>query len=226
MPMVTPLPTTTCVLINFEAETSSTPSGYFPDYGLTYRNQSGYTYGWDNDLVGDGRERGVDSDQVRDTLVIFDKHDTYGGATWTMRNPFSGNTSFTVGFGDPQHGASNADGATVNGISGVCSGTYSAGDYCDYSIHDDAESLSIFGRYATSGDLNIQYVSICGPPEPTAVPTLAPSMYCSIEVWSAGNYYGDYAYIYVNDIFTDSEPGAYDSGRGINFFEISPVNCT
>ena len=52
-------------------------------------------------------------------------------ALWTMRNPFSGTTNFTVGLGDPENEQMGFGdpGVTVNGISGVCSGTLSAGDY-------------------------------------------------------------------------------------------------
>lgn len=59
--------------INFEASSTSTPSGYSKDYGLGYDSGRGYGWTYSNgnaaDFTGSGRERSINSDKRYDTLM-------------------------------------------------------------------------------------------------------------------------------------------------------------
>ena len=73
------------VRINFQTPASITPSGFLADIGLTYRQQSnGLTYGWDQDLQSDARDRNAElsPNQSWDTLNHLQKS---GNRTWRMQ---------------------------------------------------------------------------------------------------------------------------------------------
>jgi hypothetical protein len=82
--------------VNFQTATAATPSGYVADSGQTYAARNGLTYGWSVDKTGRARERNVDPDKRRDTLVHFDTTDVL----WEIAVP-NGTYSYTIVCGDP-----------------------------------------------------------------------------------------------------------------------------
>jgi hypothetical protein len=82
--------------VNFQTATAATPSGYVADSGQTYAARNGLTYGWSVDKTGRARERNVDPDKRRDTLVHFDTTDVL----WEIAVP-NGTYRYTIVCGDP-----------------------------------------------------------------------------------------------------------------------------
>jgi N-acetylneuraminic acid mutarotase len=105
----------TDVKVNFQPEAAAVPSGYLRDYGQAYgvRNGadqgSGLSYGWIDpatgtplNLVGNGRERNLRTDQRHDTLMHMQYTGTSGVAAtgaWEIAVPNDAYT-VTVGVGD------------------------------------------------------------------------------------------------------------------------------
>ena len=85
------------VKINFQAPSSETPDGYLPDFGQIFGDQgNGYSYGWDQDIQGDSRERNTNLDQRYDTVVQMDEA---GPRTWEIELP-SGSYELFIACGD------------------------------------------------------------------------------------------------------------------------------
>ncbi|MEM8873741.1 MAG: PKD domain-containing protein [Planctomycetota bacterium] len=74
------------VKINFQPNWAPVPSGYEVDSGKTYGNRgNGYTYGWNADLQGQGRDRNANSRQYLDTLIDTGNANQY--QRWEMAVP-------------------------------------------------------------------------------------------------------------------------------------------
>jgi hypothetical protein len=85
------------VKVNFQRATTVTPDGYVADIGQTFGPRSnGLTYGWSVDKTRRARERGVNPDKRRDTLIHFDTTDV----RWEIEVP-NGTYSYTIVCGDP-----------------------------------------------------------------------------------------------------------------------------
>jgi hypothetical protein len=83
--------------VNFQRATTVTPDGYVADIGQTFGPRSnGLTYGWSVDKTRRARERGVNPDKRRDTLIHFDTPDV----RWEIQVP-NGTYSYTIVCGDP-----------------------------------------------------------------------------------------------------------------------------
>jgi hypothetical protein len=96
-PNPTPTSPPFSVKVNFQRATTVTPDGYVADIGQTFGSRSnGLTYGWSVDKTNRVRERGVDPDKRRDTLVHFDTPDV----RWEIEVP-NGTYSYTIVCGDP-----------------------------------------------------------------------------------------------------------------------------
>jgi N-acetylneuraminic acid mutarotase len=82
------------IAVNFQSQTAAVPTGYYRDFGESYGTRtgasqgSGLTYGWvapgtttPLSLVGNGRDRGVNSDQRYDTFMHMQYSGTAGVAS-------------------------------------------------------------------------------------------------------------------------------------------------
>lgn len=84
--------------INFQTATATVPAGYVADTGGTYAARNGLTYGWNSDVSAAARERNIDPDKRKDTLIhIFDT-----STIWEMAVP-NGTYTYTLVCGDPQY---------------------------------------------------------------------------------------------------------------------------
>ena len=95
--------------VNFEPQTSTTPTGYVKDYGLAYNSTT--KFGWETlagaplSLVGNARERNVAADKRLDTFVHMNYSGEIGVTTvgrWRYDLP-NGQYNVTVGVGDPSY---------------------------------------------------------------------------------------------------------------------------
>ncbi|MEY2405084.1 MAG: hypothetical protein QOD38_2635, partial [Acidimicrobiaceae bacterium] len=96
--------------VNFQAQSTTAPSGYLGDYGLPYDATRGY--GWIDptgaplSLVGNGRERGLLADKRLDTLMHMQLPSVSPGVhtpgAWKA-SVANGTYLVTVGVGDPSH---------------------------------------------------------------------------------------------------------------------------
>lgn len=97
------------VFVNFQPSGAATVPGYLVDGGSTYANRgNGQTYGWNVDHAGESRDRGVNADQLLDTLIHF-----ITAGTWEIALP-NGAYSVKVSVGD----AGNPSTYTLN-VEGV-----------------------------------------------------------------------------------------------------------
>lgn len=93
------------IYINFQLDTAPLPAGYLKDAGNIFGNRgNGYTYGWSSDHTDVSRDRGINNDQLLDTLVHF-----HNGATWEIAVP-DGAYAVTAVVGD----AGNTSTHTLN----------------------------------------------------------------------------------------------------------------
>ena len=89
------------VKINFQNSDSETPDGYLPDIGEIFGDRgNGYSYGWDQDIQGDARERNANSDQRYDTIVQFQEDGI--AKTWEIELP-NGSYELFVACGEPSY---------------------------------------------------------------------------------------------------------------------------
>jgi hypothetical protein len=82
------------IRINFQAPNADVPTGYVPDTGLTFATQDALSFGWNVDHTDVVRDRGVNSNQLLDTLCQF-----HEDATWELALP-NGKYSVFVSVGD------------------------------------------------------------------------------------------------------------------------------
>jgi hypothetical protein len=82
------------IKINFQPTGATIPAGYLPDYGEVFGDRgNGFSYGWDADIKGDARKRGVSFDQRYDTVVQMQE----GAArTWGIELPTGGYRVFVA----------------------------------------------------------------------------------------------------------------------------------
>jgi N-acetylneuraminic acid mutarotase len=85
--------------INFQTPSSTTPSGYLPDTGKSYRSQNGFSYGWKTDNSSKTRDRNASNspDQRYDTLNHFPT-----SQKWELAVP-TGYYSVHLVAGDPSY---------------------------------------------------------------------------------------------------------------------------
>ena len=113
-PLVSP------VLINFQPESTvaTVPTGWLKDTGAVYADRgNGQSYGWSCDLSADTRERGVSSDPLVDTNIIFDRSEICSNTFWSIAlDP--GTYQVEVGVGDVKYTWSTS-GCTVGSSEGA-----------------------------------------------------------------------------------------------------------
>jgi hypothetical protein len=81
------------IKINFQPSSAAVPAGYLPDFGQPFGDRgNGFSYGWDADITGDSRRRGMASDARYDTVVQMQE----GGAAhvWEIELPTGAYTVF------------------------------------------------------------------------------------------------------------------------------------
>jgi glucose/arabinose dehydrogenase len=84
------------IRINYQLAGAATPSGYLADTGLLFGDRGGgRSYGWNVDTTDVCRDRGVNSNQLLDTLCHF-----HSGAAWELALP-NGTYNVLVSIGDP-----------------------------------------------------------------------------------------------------------------------------
>ncbi len=82
------------IRINFQLAGAPTPSGYVPDTGLTFRAQSGLSFGWNTNHADVTRDRDLNANQLLDTLSHI-----HAGGTWELALP-SGTYDVLASIGD------------------------------------------------------------------------------------------------------------------------------
>ena len=81
--------------VNFQPGAQPTPAGYSMDSGAIY--DEGRGYGWDVDISGNTRDRGINADQRLDTIIYAAPSNEY---TWTLDVP-NGDYFVEISAGDP-----------------------------------------------------------------------------------------------------------------------------
>jgi len=82
------------VKINFQPSSAQIPAGYLADFGDVFGDRgNGYSYGWDMDIRGASRKRGVSFDQRYDTVVQMQEG---APATWEIALPTGGYKVFVA----------------------------------------------------------------------------------------------------------------------------------
>ncbi len=98
------------IRINFQPAAAPTVSGYLVDAGSAFGNRSnGQSYGWNVDHSDVTRDRGVNANQLLDTLCHF-----HAGGTWELALP-NGTYNVLVSVGDPSFASTHtliAEGVT------------------------------------------------------------------------------------------------------------------
>ena len=83
------------IRINFQPLGAAVPRGYVPDTGLTFAAQDGLSFGWNAAHTDVTRDRGINSNQLLDTLCHF-----HEGAVWELALP-NGTYNVLASVGDP-----------------------------------------------------------------------------------------------------------------------------
>lgn len=87
--------------INFETLTTITPTGYLKDAGNIYADRgNGYTYGWNQSITGNARERNVDPIKTFDTFMQMQYNIGYN--YWEIALP-EGLYKVSIVAGDPNY---------------------------------------------------------------------------------------------------------------------------
>ncbi len=82
------------VKINFQPSTAAIPKGYLADFGEIFADRgNGFSYGWDMDITGAARKRGVSFDGRYDTVVQMQES---GARTWEIELPTGGYKVFVA----------------------------------------------------------------------------------------------------------------------------------
>jgi hypothetical protein len=96
------------IYVNFQPSGATPVANYLVDGGATYASRNGQTYGWNADHSGLSRDRGVNTDQLLDTLIHFQLN-----GFWEIAVP-NGPYQVKVSIGD----AGNSSTHTIN-VEGV-----------------------------------------------------------------------------------------------------------
>jgi len=83
------------IRINFQLSGAPVPEGYVPDTGLTFGARNDLNFGWNFDHSDVTRDRGVNANQLLDTLCQF-----HEGGIWELALP-NGTYSVLASVGDP-----------------------------------------------------------------------------------------------------------------------------
>jgi glucose/arabinose dehydrogenase len=97
------------IRINFQPREVPTPAGYLADTGLVFGTRSGLSFGWNVSHTDVTRDRGVNANQLLDSLCHF-----HGGASWELALP-SGTYNVLASIGDPSFASTYT--LTVEGVS-------------------------------------------------------------------------------------------------------------
>jgi beta-galactosidase len=89
------------IQINFQPVTAKTPSGYLADNGAVFGDRcNGYTYGWNEDITLDARERTSTSNQFFNTFIHMQKNSISKYWEIALAN---GTYLVSIGCGDPDY---------------------------------------------------------------------------------------------------------------------------
>jgi beta-galactosidase len=95
--IITPAPAP--IQINFETLNTVTPTGYMKDAGNSYGDRgNGYTYGWNQSITSNGRERNTNPMKIYDTFIHMQLNNGYN--FWEIELP-EGHYKVSIGAGDP-----------------------------------------------------------------------------------------------------------------------------
>jgi hypothetical protein len=83
------------IRINFQPSSAAVPAGYVADTGLTFAAHDALSFGWNVDHTDVTRARGVNSNQLLDTLCQF-----HEGGMWELALP-NGTYGVRISIGDP-----------------------------------------------------------------------------------------------------------------------------
>ena len=87
------------IQVNFEMTATTTPSGYLKDAGNIYGNRNnGYSYGWNQAITANARERKVESPKTFDTFMHMQLNNGYN--FWEIALP-EGYYKVSIAAGDP-----------------------------------------------------------------------------------------------------------------------------
>lgn len=140
--------------VNFQPEASQVPDGYAPDWGAPFDAERGY--GWTHSLTSHTRERDLEPDQRKDTLIFV-------GATaesWEVVLP-DGDYQVHVSVGDARW-AQGPHVVTVEGASFFAGETTPAGQFLEatqlVTVRDGRLSVEVGGGPA--GFTTIDYIDV------------------------------------------------------------------
>ena len=165
------------VRINFQSQGSPLACGYAPDYGYEYGDRNRMRYGWNFDHSDVTRDRGIDSDQRRDTLSHF-----HHGGGWGIALPH-GDHVVTISIGDAQYPSTHS--LRVEGVEFWDEVPLRAGQFLTKTetIHVDDGILVLHQGWEPDKATRINYIEInavgtpegCSPlpgTDPTPIPTI------------------------------------------------------
>lgn len=195
-----PVTGTQVAAVNFQAQTTATPSGYSGDYGKAYDATRGF--GWEDassgaplSLVGNGRERNVASDKRLDTLMQMQLPAGSAGVTTPGRWELAvanGTYDVTVAVGDPSytnsHHVINAEGAKIVDFT-PATGTTSQTVTAKVSVTDGLLTLDATGGTNTKLDYVVVTTSDGTTPTPDTTPPTVDVVVSGTQDGS-GNYVG------------------------------------
>ncbi|MBN2183445.1 MAG: LamG domain-containing protein [Sedimentisphaerales bacterium] len=201
------------VKINFQDSESRTPEGYLPDIGEIFGDRGNdYSYGWDQDIQNDARERNANTDQRYDTVVQMQEGDP---RTWEIELP-DGSYELFIACGD----ASYDDQINTIDVEGT--------------ILTDPDGRSYFDEYYVSvfvrdGRLTIKpapggikckilFLHISTLPILKAYDPFPENntIYSDVQVtlgWTAGDFAASHD-VYIGDNFDDVDNGTGDAFKG------------
>jgi glucose/arabinose dehydrogenase len=97
------------IRINFQPSGAATPAGYVADTGLVFGTRSGLSFGWNVSHTDVTRDRGVNANQLLDTLCHF-----HSGASWELAVP-NGTYNVLASIGDASFASTHT--LLVEGVS-------------------------------------------------------------------------------------------------------------
>jgi len=169
----TPSATTTggsTIYINFQPLVNSgNVPGYLVDYGQLYgvnmQENNNYTYGWSTSSTGQTRQRGLNSNELLDCVLLWKS-----GATWSISVP-NGSYNVLVGIGDGVNTTTST--LNANGVNYWNNQAMTAGLFLNATHTVTVTNGKITMDQGSGGDnaTRVDYVQIT----PTAAPPTAPA---------------------------------------------------
>jgi len=158
------------IFVNFQPLVpSGNVPGYLVDYGQAYNTNmvenNGYSYGWSTGSTGQTRQRGLNSNELQDCVLLWKS-----GATWSIAVP-NGSYNVLVGIGDGQDNTTST--VNVNGVNYWNNQSMTPGSFLTATHTVTVSNGKITMDQGSGGDnaTRLDYVQIA----PTATPASAPA---------------------------------------------------